>query len=93
MEKQIHYSRKFLNKGKGTAFIETDIKASYFGSSSTGYIEANVSISDCSRKITLDFCATKGKGKTVLQKLDLLISELNKFKTKLEEQHGSDSTS
>ena len=75
-KKDCYYSRKWLNKKKGHAFIEvlsyTDDKG------------CEVVLGDCSRHITLDFfiinhstdfdCTKEGR----LYKMDLLISELQK---------------
>lgn len=75
-KKDGYYSRKWLNKKKGHAFIEvlsyTDDKG------------CEVVLGDCSRHITLDFfisnrstdfdCTKEGR----LYKMDLLISELQK---------------
>jgi hypothetical protein len=68
-------SRKFLNKTEGLAAIETYISVDY------NDICGHVDISDCNRKISLDFWAIDPtKATSRLQKLDLIISELNKFK-------------
>ncbi len=70
-----YYSRKFLNKTRGTATVEID------GNSSSWHISMDVAISDCNRKICLEFYANNSKEiKDKIAKLDLLISELNKAK-------------
>ena len=73
MKSPEYYSRKFINKSTGTALIEID------GSASSWQINLDVNISDCNRKICLDFYASNDKViKERLAKLDLIISELNK---------------
>lgn len=77
-KKDGYYSRKWLNKKKGHAFIEVES----YGDDAKG---CNVTIGDCSRHITLDFCIyeqhSSGSDCTKtgrLYKMDLLISELQK---------------
>jgi len=49
MSKAKYYSRSFLNKKEGTAFIESSIEL-------TDYcVYADVAVADCNRKVTLDF--------------------------------------
>ncbi len=68
-------SRKFLNKTEGLAAIEATISVDY------NDICGHVDISDCNRKISLDFWSINPTKATLkLQKIDLIISELNKFK-------------
>lgn len=69
---QYHYhSRKFLNKTNGLAAIEATVDI-------TGhYKDVTVTISDCSRMVSLDFGFRDRKGKREMQaKLNNLISEL-----------------
>jgi len=85
-KKNGYYSRKWLNKKGGHAFIE--IKS---------YTEAEgceVVLGDCSRHITLDFfisnrstdfdCTKEGR----LYKMDLLISELQKARALISSDTG-----
>ena len=85
-KKDCYYSRKWLNKKKGHAFIEvlsyTDDKG------------CEVVLGDCSRHITLDFfisnhstdfdCTKEGR----LYKMDLLISELQKARALISSDTG-----
>lgn len=74
-----YYSRKWLNKKEGHAFIEVKSYAENNG--------CEVVLGDCSRNITLDFfvsnrstefdCTKEGR----LYKMDRLISELQKART------------
>lgn len=71
-----YYSRKFLNKTEGTAAIE--VKADIEGN----WTDSHVIITDCYRKVELDFGFSKSNKKTRkerLDKLNLLIDELLKF--------------
>jgi len=87
MKKIKHNSRKFLNKSEGMASIEV------ISSVESWAFESQVSISDCSRLITLDFTAYSNKDfKSKVDKLDLIITELSILKqfmldnkTKMEE--------
>lgn len=79
-----HNSRKFLNKKIGLAAIETYIALDTFDSG----VNASVDISDCNRKVSLDFYVYNYKENVVkekLNKLDLIINELTIFRSKLEE--------
>jgi hypothetical protein len=79
MSKKKYHVRKFLNKTNGTAAIE--IQSSY----SAWNFDCTVSLSDCNRKIDLDFSMWNPKQvKEKIAKLDLLINELNKLKEYLE---------
>jgi len=71
MSKNKYHSRKFLNKKAGMAAIE--IHADY----SAWNFDCSVAISDCNRRVDLDFSMWGPKNvKEKLDKLDLLISEL-----------------
>jgi len=70
-----YYSRKFLNKTKGTAMIE--IRADI----STYSMDGTITISDCYRKTELDMHIYDKKSlKEKSDKLNLLITELTLFK-------------
>jgi len=70
-----YYSRKFLNKGKGTALIEASVDITSYS------MDATVCISDCYRKVELDMhIYNKQTLKEKSEKIDLLIKELNIFK-------------
>lgn len=83
-----HYERGFLNKRQGTAFYE--MKVSYENNEGRNshyqYIAAEVSIADCSRRITLDFSVDDEKdwGNNI-SKLDLLMAALREFRQKYSE--------
>jgi len=81
MTKIKYHSRKFLNKTNGTASIEVDVDSyDWCG----GGVDARVSITDCSRRITLDFSVyTKKDVVEKTQKLEVLINELSKLKALL----------
>ena len=69
-------TRKFLNKKDGLAAIECAIEVSNYS------VTADVSITDCNRKVSLDFCVYDAKGYDVkLDKLELIISELAEMYT------------
>lgn len=71
MNKKKYHSRKFLNKSSGMAAIE--VSASY----TAWNFDCNVTLSDCNRRIDLDFNMWDSKNvKTKIDKLDLLIKEL-----------------
>lgn len=78
MAKQKHpkyYSRKFLNKGRGTALIESSVDICAYSMGGT------VCISDCYRKVELDMHIYDKKSfKEKSEKIDLLIKELSLFR-------------
>jgi hypothetical protein len=79
MKRVKYYSRKFLNKSQGTAFIECEGEVSHWA------LWANVRIADCNKTICLDFGVHSDKDyKGRIAKIDLLISELTKVKSFLE---------
>ena len=66
-----YHSRKFLNKKNGMAAIECTGDVSIYS------MDVDIAISDCSRKVNLDFYAHSPKeAKEKLDKLDLLLSEI-----------------
>lgn len=83
-KKDGYYSRKWLNKKEGKAFIEVRVHPA---DKDVTVSDVTVSIGDCLRHITLDFAvytrsndwdSTK-EGR--LYKMDMLISELQKART------------
>jgi hypothetical protein len=77
MAKIKYHSRKFLNKTTGIAAIEVNIESYQW---SSGGVDATVSISDCTRHISLDFSIYSKKDlDEKIKKLDLLITELTKL--------------
>lgn len=80
MAKKKYHVRKFLNKTKGIACIEVD--ASY----TAWNFDCSVTLTDCNRRIDLDFGMWKAKDvKDRVAKLDLLIGELCALKLYLGE--------
>jgi hypothetical protein len=78
MKKDKLYKRVWLNKKEGTAFIE--IREDW------GDNNYDVKIADCSRQITLDLgFHNKETKRNALHKLNILVSELQALKTKIEE--------
>jgi hypothetical protein len=70
-------NRKFLNKDEGLAAIQTYVCVD------SDSISGSVDISDCNRKVSLDFYTYDTKPKSVqdkLKKLDTLINALELFK-------------
>lgn len=69
--------RKWLNSNKYlSAFILTDVSVHGHG------VSGNINISDCSRKITLDFFSVDSKEfKNNLNKINTLLTEISIFKT------------
>jgi hypothetical protein len=66
-----YHSRKFLNKKNGMAAIECTGRISIYS------MDVDIAISDCSRKVNLEFYAHSPKeAKEKLDKLDLLLSEI-----------------
>jgi hypothetical protein len=85
MVKIKHHSRKFLNKSRGLAAIETHID-----SQSWGGVDGTITIGDCSRQISLDFCVYEVKDlDDKLAKLNLLIDEVSKFRDVYVEHYDS----
>lgn len=71
-----YYSRKFINKGKGTAFIENSFSVSSYS------IDGGIKLSDCNRNIDLDFHMWDKKSiKEKIDKLDILINEFTAAKS------------
>jgi len=84
MCKYKYHSREFLNEDEGLAAIECTV-ARY---NENPYVDASVAISDCYRTITLDFDMYGEEGAAAkIQKLELLMEELAKFKDALEEAY------
>jgi len=89
-----YYSRKFLNKKKGMAAIE--IVGDRGNRKPAAYhTDATVTITDCTRQITLDFYLDAKYSKRnipdTLNKLDILIDELTKFRVWLHENNPNNS--
>ena len=69
-----YYKREFLNKKEGIAVIESTVKC-------TGnWIEAELVITDCYRRVTLDFTSnSKQKRREMYDKVYVMINHLEKF--------------
>ena len=77
------YSRKFLNSSKGLGAIECEIETSSFNGKDM-YVDAGIVISDCHRRVHLDFGISEKKDVAAkLAKIKMLIAELTKFETAL----------
>lgn len=86
--------RKWLNPRAGSGHIEWSVNVPTFHKSvhkkdKGGYIDSpdiELSIADCTRKITLDFWPSikKDGQKVVLRKVDILIDELQDFRAAIE---------
>lgn len=79
--------RAWLNgPGEGDAYISGTIKAqkTYIdgrGNTHDGYVDAVLSIADCSRIVTLDFDVyEKAEAQTRLKKIDLMLDFLTKYR-------------
>jgi len=77
MAKIKHYSRKWLNKDSGVAAIECNLESNAY---MPGF-EGTITLSDCSRRINLDFSVydVKDLDKRIA-KLNLLLEEISVFR-------------
>lgn len=75
------YKRFFLNADRGTAFVEADVKDA---TPKKKYLEADVAIADCGRRISLEFSCNKSTRNARLRKLRKLISALQEVESALE---------
>lgn len=77
MAKIKYYSRKFLNKTTGIAAVECSIETSQY----IGGFDGSICITDCSRKVNLDFSVYDVKDLDAkLAKLHLLLDEISNFR-------------
>jgi hypothetical protein len=77
MVKIKHHSRKFLNKTTGVAAIETNIDTTPW----CGGVDGSITLTDCSRQISLDFSIYDVKDlDTKIAKLHLLLDEISAFR-------------
>jgi hypothetical protein len=84
-------SRKFLNsdKTKSAHIIASVGKTELSPEGNMWGTSSEISISDCSRKITLDFYAgTKLETKQNMKKLDTLIKTLTDFRVRLRTEYN-----
>lgn len=79
------HSRKYLNPKYGFASIEWTVNVREGGSVNGRkykYVDTELSISDCTRTINLDFdVASAREARAAIKKIDLLIDELQKFRS------------
>ena len=76
-----YYYRDFLNVNKGSAFIEIEYQEQPATLHSNSFVNSYVNISDCNRKIELDFCIYSEKEKEErLVKLDKLINQFQQLR-------------
>lgn len=81
-----YYKRDFLNKAEGMAAFEADITWDNDDGHDYG-MSASFCITDCSRKVSLDFSPYGDEENNSFYKLTKLIEELSAFKEKFEEIH------
>jgi hypothetical protein len=75
VSKEYKYFRTFLNKDKGLAAVEVAVEDNY----------ASLDISDCSRKVSIDFSTTTTRGKKVSNADKVRIrAKLNKLRYALD---------
>lgn len=80
-----YYKRDFLNKGEGMAVFEAYVDWVESPEYNTG-IDAGFSITDCNRKISLDFYVHNDESfENAEYKLNTLIDQLNIFKGHIQE--------
>lgn len=75
--------RQFLNEGSGLAAIEARISGSEYGTDTkrTRSVDGGISISDCSRRIELDFDVYDNQAmEERLAKIDSLIKTFREFR-------------
>jgi hypothetical protein len=85
-----YHKRGFLNKARGTAVFECSVDHGPAEESFYNSVCANFCITDCARKIELDFYAhDKESEVNCLHKIDTLITELQSFKANLLEAYAA----
>lgn len=66
--KRAYHRRVFLNEKSGMAAVEATVSHD-----SGGYVEANLTLSDCNRQVNLDFCGGPDSAPRMLRKLRRLL--------------------
>lgn len=80
-----YYFRDFINQGKGTAFIEVRTSYHPHGGWDNSSFSGSVKLADCSRSIELEFyCNNEERRQKRLHKLNMIIDQLTKVRTDLE---------
>lgn len=78
-----YYNRGFLNQDEGMAAFESDVTVEE-SEGGHGYTSATFSITDCNRKVSLDFVKYGDEhppgGEFNIEKVDILMKELFEFK-------------
>jgi hypothetical protein len=81
-------SRKFINASQGLGAMECQVETTHY-STDDQVIDASISIQDCNRSIHLEFGVYEKKDiPAKLNKINLMIAELNKFKDAFEKAAG-----
>lgn len=80
-------ARRFLNNSQGIGALQCQVSRTSYGKEPEyGYVDADISISDCHRSIMLDFSIHEKKDVAQrLAKIDQLIVDLVKFQTALKQ--------
>ena len=80
-------TRKFLNTNQGIAAMQCHVSRTTYGEERDyGYVDADISISDCNRSVMLDFNINDKKDVAQkLAKIDQLIVDMVKFQTALKQ--------
>jgi hypothetical protein len=80
-------TRRFLNNSQGIGALQCQVSRTSYGKDPEyGYVDADISISDCHRSIVLDFSMHDKKDAAQrLAKIDQLIVDLVKFQTALKQ--------
>jgi hypothetical protein len=78
-----YYKRGFLNKGEGMAAFEANVEFEDW-EDYIGCVTAHFSITDCNRKVCLDFCAHDQQAyEDSMNKINILIEELANLQSNL----------
>ena len=80
-------ARRFLNSSQGIAALQCHVSRTSYGKEPQyGYVDADISISDCHRSVMLDFNINEKKDVAQkLAKIDQLIVDMVKFQTALKQ--------
>lgn len=82
------HKRDFLNLNKGMAAFEYSIDAGQYEGSSKLYVNGRFCVSDCSRKVELDFDSyDEDDRKNAMHKTDSLVNALQEFREYMVQAH------